>query len=744
MTTLATDNSINVDRIPAELRELNQWLDWRNEQGTKVPYQPNKTGRKASSTDQDTWGTFEDADAVCSLYAYDGIGFAVTPSDDYCGIDLDHCVIDDKIDAKAQAVIDSFDSYTERTPNDGTRIWIKGKKPDGVGCRKTIKWDGGLGQIEVYDQDRYFTVTGHHVDGTPTTIEDRQTELDSFCSEYLSKSSAPKPNPKPANNGCPVSDDQVLDKARSSKKNGERFSRLFDHGDYSDYPTQSEADLALCNHLAFYVGADPSRIANLFRQSGLHREKFDRPDYWQRTVTKAIEGKEEFYDWNGNGHRKSPVRGAVQHADDYVDVNDAIKQVGLTQYLAEGIQETDHFACDAGRLLYVYQDGVYVPIGKAHIKKRCKKLLRRWGLTDRWTKHRTDEVVEYISVDCPQLWSQPSKDVVNVANGLLDVVTCELMPHDPNHLTSVQLAVEYDPDATCPNWEAFVADVFPSDCLDLAWEIIAWLMTPDNDKQLAVLLLGSGANGKSTLLNAWIKFLGRSNIAAIPLQRLESDKFAASRLVGKLVNICPDLPSDRLVGTSTFKAITGQDILTAERKFAESFEFEPFCRMVFSANHPPQSRDASEAFFRRWLVIPFNRTFTDEDMAPRDELNRQLHDPKELSGVLKKALAALTWVRERGFTTSNSVLGAAAEFREMTDPLAVWLEGNTTIDSESHVVKDELRKAYNRHATNAGYPTLSVHAFTKSLRRIRPSLGEKKKSQGNTRKPCWTGIGLVQ
>ena len=96
-----------------------------------------------------------------------------------------------------------------------------------------------------------------------------------------------------------------------------------------------------------------------------------------------------------------------------------------------------------------------------------------------------------------------------------------------------------------------------------------------------------------------------------------------ARLVGKLANICPDLPSTDLTGTSVFKSITGGDSLLAERKFEESFEFVPYARLVFSANLPPKSQDASPAFFRRWLVVPFEKTFQAgaHGTIPRAELD---------------------------------------------------------------------------------------------------------------------------
>src|SRR5579872_1354395 len=164
-------------------------------------------------------------------------------------------------------------------------------------------------------------------------------------------------------------------------------------------------------------------------------------------------------------------------------------------------------------------------------------------------------------------------------------------------------------------------------------------------------------------------------LAPVSLHKLENDRFSAARLIGKLSNICPDLPGTDLTSTSVFKAVTGGDTMMAEYKFKDSFEFVPYSRLIFSANHPPKSQDASSAFFRRWIVVPFDRTFADGDpeTIPSDKLDAILSDPAELSGVLNKALEALAAIRTRGLSESDSSRRATDEFRQATDPIAVWL-----------------------------------------------------------------------
>ena len=442
----------------------------------------------------------------------------------------------------------------------------------------------------------------------------------------------------------------------------------------------------------------------------------------------------------------TPVWMPGSHDDSTTNVTSgtvADEVCGLTKTLADRIQQDSFFAKDAGKLLYVFEGGTYRPQGKEFIELRVKQITVASGLVKRWSTRLTSEVFEFIRVDAPPLWERPSLGTINVLNGLLDWKTGTLGLHDPKHLSSVQIPVTYDPSATCPNWDRFVKQVFPADCHVLAYEIIGWLMIPDMSLQKAILLIGEGANGKSVYLSAVTAFLGRENTASLSLQRLEGDKFAAARLVGKLANICADLPSEHLASTSVFKAIVGGDYLLGERKFQGSFEFLPFCRLVFSTNHYPQSRDSSSAFFRRWVVIPFDRTFAPSEQLSRAVLDAQLADPSELSGVLNRALESLRVMQIRGgFTQSETTSVAAIEFVSMTDPVGAWLDHFTDADPAGMVSKKDLTIVYNAAAEANGRPAMSAKAFCSAVRRLRPTVQEAQRTICGSVQAVFLGLRL--
>lgn len=271
---------VRIDGIPSELRQCPQWVTWRlearNGQRTKVPYASDS--KHAKTTDRRTWSAFELAVQTYRNEGFDGIGFVFGAHDGFCGIDLDNCRNPENgvIEPWAMEIIQGLSSYSEVSPSgSGVKIFLRGKIP---GTRRR------RGNIEMYDAGRYFAVTGHCFDSTPTNVESRQKQIEALHGKVF---------------GPTLSDeDAALVQMASCAKNGVKFRRLWD-GDTTGDPSDSEADLALCSILAFWVGGDRSRIDRLFRASGLDREKWKRPDYRERTIQAALNGRTEADSFGG-------------------------------------------------------------------------------------------------------------------------------------------------------------------------------------------------------------------------------------------------------------------------------------------------------------------------------------------------------------------------------------------------------------------------------------------------------------
>ena len=388
-----------------------------------------------------------------------------------------------------------------------------------------------------------------------------------------------------------------------------------------------------------------------------------------------------------------------------------------TAAIAEQVSQKAFFATDRAGNLYAFQNGVYRPNAIRVIKKMVKMILQEQGWSRKWSSHKTKEVAEYLAADAPELWDCPPLDQINVLNGLLHLDTKEFSPHSPDWLSPIQIPVVFDPSAICPKIDSFIQSVFPQDNPSLAYEMAADIVTPDRSLQKAIALYGAGGNGKSTFLSLLIRFVGKDNVTGMSLHDLEKNRFASARLYGKLANICPDLPTDCLAGTSIFKAITGEDRLVGENKFCPAFEFTPYSRLIFSTNHLPRTRDSSPAFWDRWLVAPFQRTFrgTGRELS-RTALDRQLHDPKELSGLLNKVLEVRPSVRQHGFTVSPSMTAALRDYQNEVDPIAEFLSTALRPDPQGMVRKTEVYEAYELFAEQHGQTPLTNGVFWKRVK----------------------------
>ena len=281
--------------IPCELSQYPQWVVWkkeeRNGKATKIPFDPNRPEQHASTTNPLTWGTFDEAIKAYETFPFAGIGYVFSNQDPFTGIDLDHCrdATTGELEPWAEEIVTQLDSYTEVSHSGmGLHVIVRAQLPAG-GNRK--------GRLEMYDQGRYFCMTGEHVEGKPFEILSRQAALNELHQQTFMPT-IPRDHDTPLScDGVPQDDQELLRRAMTAR-NGAEFQALW-QGDTSAYPSQSEADLALCSHLAFWTGGDPGRMDRLYRQSGLMRAKWDawhgEATYGDKTIQKACEGRTEFY-----------------------------------------------------------------------------------------------------------------------------------------------------------------------------------------------------------------------------------------------------------------------------------------------------------------------------------------------------------------------------------------------------------------------------------------------------------------
>jgi putative DNA primase/helicase len=290
------------DQIPAELKALDQWVVWRyfwladRQKWDKPPLQSHG-GNLASTTNSKTWSTFDAAMHTYASGLFDGVGVVLTKQNRLVGIDLDHCRNAETgvIEPWVQDIIDDFATYTEVSPS-GTGLHLIAA---GNLSGKGVKTPRG----ELYDTGRYLTITGQRLADASPGIRPRHEAILGLYEARRIQPAGAKTAAEPSSNGVgpsPSADDTLILEKALGARNGTKVAALWS-GDINGYPSHSEADLALCRELAFWT-QDREQIDRLLRRSGLMREKWERADYRNGTITKAIESAHEHWQGVSAGH----------------------------------------------------------------------------------------------------------------------------------------------------------------------------------------------------------------------------------------------------------------------------------------------------------------------------------------------------------------------------------------------------------------------------------------------------------
>src|SRR6266699_4032166 len=271
--------------ILQELAGYPNFVVWQykeeNGQRKKPPVNPN-TLHPASPTDRSTWGTLASALSAVATGQYQGIGFMLSHSP-FAGLDLDHCIQEGSMQPWAQEIIETLDTYTEYSPSwnratgtGGVHLFVEGKPP---ASKKA-------GNIEVYGEKHYLTITTRHLEGSPVTINSRQTKLDALYASLVPVPTAP--NERQNTGGAPGLPRTELPPEAAHDPVLQRLLR----GDISGYTSQSSADFVLILKLLHWTGDNIELTRQLFRASGLYREKSERTTgdttYMDMTIANAL------------------------------------------------------------------------------------------------------------------------------------------------------------------------------------------------------------------------------------------------------------------------------------------------------------------------------------------------------------------------------------------------------------------------------------------------------------------------
>jgi P4 family phage/plasmid primase-like protien len=381
--------------------------------------------------------------------------------------------------------------------------------------------------------------------------------------------------------------------------------------------------------------------------------------------------------------------------------------------LRASVEKTGKLAVGPGKQIYRHTDGLWVPDGESEIYRRSESLLQQ-----RWRPSHAENVRKIVEHREPFLTDdRQDTDFLNVPNGLLNWRTGELIPHNAGIVSTIRIPIEWNEDAECPDIDEFFGQVFPSDAIELAYEILGYMLFNDNPLHKAILLYGSGRNGKGTFLRLARMLVGHANISAVTPQALDSSQFSSAQLYGKLANLVGDVDPRIFKSTEQFKQLTGGDYMMAQHKHKDPFTFRCRALMVAAFNALPRTADTTEGFFSRWVVIPFTAFFPAGKADP--SLIDRLTSQANLQGLLRGAVGGLQQVMRRGgFIMPASVENATRRFRMEADPMRGFIEERIKSHHSNDPVfinRTDVYTAYTVWANVNGFQTMSTQRFYESF-----------------------------
>ncbi|MDN3436502.1 phage/plasmid primase, P4 family [Planococcus sp. APC 3900] len=394
---------------------------------------------------------------------------------------------------------------------------------------------------------------------------------------------------------------------------------------------------------------------------------------------------------------------------------------------------------EGARGAYIYEKtGRYKPLNDELLKKLCRNILHE-AKEDIWTVKWENEYFTAVKREMHIIESlNPHPQFINLRNGMLDLNSLKLRKHSSRYYSTIQLNIEYDPEAKCPQFRAFLHEIFEKDreLIKLIQEVMGYCFLQEIKLQNAFIFLGSGSNGKSVLADVIRHLIGPENVSSVSLSGLNS-KFGMQDLPGKLVNISTENELDKKFNTQNFKALTGDDAVNVEKKYQDSYNTKLFAKIIILLNRMIESNDHSEGYYRRLVIIPFNKSYRavgiGETRIPGvDYMDKNLKEKllQELDGILNFALIGLHRLIKNDFNMTRSKASEKAlyDYKVKQNPVIEFLSQKVEWDINAKTKRSELRRVFMRWATANGFEenahissTKFLELFDKAMAAYKPS-----------------------
>ncbi len=744
------DNKLHKN-IPEELKRLDRWVCWKLEERagkpTKIPINP-LTGGQAMSNNPETWTDYWTAHDKMVTEGYSGIGFMFN-SDGFLGVDIDHCrdAETGELTDLAKDIIGTLDSYTEISQSGtGIHILCRGQLPDGRRRKEPV---------EMYETGRYFCMTGNVLDDAHMEIEERTDELAAVHKKYVNVKKKAKNDAKTSKNVSKapvfVDDDKIIEVAMAAK-NGDLFTDLMNGNWKGRYTSQSEADIALCNLLAFYCQCDANQMQRMFRRSGLYRDKWNERrgeagTYGEITINRAVADCGNTYSQH---YHINIASGSTRTAQvDELANPEANNKNTDKSYKYTDAGNSERFG-DAlrGRYLYISEQKAWYryngKLWENDISNRivqdvikCLRYAQKKAFNISDDDKRTKELswllksesrdkinsalclMSSIPFMCASISQFDKNDMLlNVQNGTINLVTGVLQKHNKDDYITKICNVKHDTNSKSSLFEAFIEDITEGkqDKKMYLQKLCGYCCTGKVSEEEFYQAKGSGQNGKTKLFETVKYCLGTYAVTASPDILMAKDMSSIpndiARLQGTRFVLMSEPDPGKRFSDNAVKSLTGGDTIIARYLHKEFFEFQMKAKMIMLTNHEIKAIGTDHGLWRRMVVIPFTY------QVPEDKKDKHLQEK-----LIADAEAVLAWMvdgcllwQKEELEQPKELIKVKNEYRMGQDAVGLFLDACCAEDPKVKISATSLYKAFIAWCQDTGEYEISQRLFGSRLR----------------------------
>lgn len=735
----------------AQLKGHDQWICWGDnttDTAGKINKQPFPYGRTktADPTDPTLWASYDACVAWQAQHRYRGLGFAFALDAGIMGIDFDNCITDGVIHAEVMKIITHLDSYTEYSPSgNGLHVLMYGVKPKDFTASR-VKLASGL-VMEVYDSRRYFTVTGHHVAGTPDTITDARTQLEDVIERYYI--TATRAMTRAVSRALPQIESGYhptwLEKFMENKvSSAER--KISSAVDGSRHDTRRSEARAIGGYYSTAVRYG----YNAMNENGIVTRLFDANTPRRENAAKELRTIWWGFECGMNAPidlppmkekatTPPPPKGTPSVIPDRipVQVNDSegidpdvlqlmkgeFTEKAVADFFAEKwLGDVKHahltgtwYVWDgsvwqmdsSGGIVYqmvmdivTYIDTDVCP----HLEEKQRRSVRIKTQTHRFITGVISLVKNRQEVRVLPTDFDMRHDYKPARNGIINLITGELLPHSREMMFTGMLDFDYTPDAPHPFLDKFMDTVFKGDKELIHYVQCAsgYSLTGRTDSQAVFFCYGDAQNGKSVFVNKILAHIaGRKFSIETSVNALVESQFSSNGSNTEIVGLrsarlstTAELPKGKRFNSDLVKKLVDGSPISAADKYEKKVTWNSITKLWFTGNHTPNMRDEDNGIWRRFKLIPFGHTITDAERIDDTEIMERIR-AEEGAILAWMVRGAMQWYASgKKLPECSAVRSGIEELRQESDIVGSFIAQVCDTDKEGeqgmYVRKDLL------------------------------------------------------